>query len=90
MNWRAFTTYGVASALMLFVLPFMVLFVIMLASGGGVRPGAMALLFPFVLSMMPTLFASFYVSFRDIFARPEEAQSEQEGDSSTALPPGGP
>ena len=96
MNWRAFTTYGVASTLMLFVLPFMVLFVLMLASGAGagggegVRPGAMALLFPFVLSMMPTLFASFYVSFRDIFAQADEAQSEQEGDSSTALPPGGP
>ena len=36
--------------------------------GGTLRPAAMAVLFPFVLSMMPTLFASFYASYRDIFA----------------------
>ncbi len=76
MNWRAFTAYGVATALVLLVAPFVVLFVLMLASGGVPRPAAMALLFPFVMSMMPTLFASFYASYRDIFAPPaaEEVQ----------------
>ncbi len=81
MNWRAFLAYGVASALVLFVLPFAALFVLMLVSGGAVRPGAMALLFPFVLSMMPMLFASFYASYRDIFA--EEGAAE---DPSAVLP----
>lgn len=71
MNWRAFLAYGIASALVLFVLPFLVLFVLMLVSGGALRPGAMALLFPFILSMMPTLFASFYASYRDIFFEPD-------------------
>ena len=68
MNWRAFTIYSIASAIVLLVVPFVVLFALMLASGGALRPAAMAVLFPFVLSMMPTLFASFYASYRDIFA----------------------
>ncbi len=68
VNWRAFTVYGVASALVLLVAPFVVLFMLLLFSGGTLRPAAMAVLFPFVLAMMPTLFASFYVSYRDIFA----------------------
>ena len=68
INWRAFTAYGVASMLVLLVAPFVVLFALMLFSGGTLRPAAMAVLFPFVLSMMPTLFASFYASYRDIFA----------------------
>jgi positive regulator of sigma E activity len=73
MNWRAFMTYGLASALVLFVVPFIALFVLMLLSGGALRPAAMAVMFPFVLSLMPTLFASFYASYRDIFAATEPA-----------------
>jgi len=68
MNWRAFTIYSIASALILLVAPFIVLLVLMLASGGTMRPAVAAVLFPFVLSMMPTLYASFYASYRDIFA----------------------
>lgn len=91
MNWRAFFMYGIASALVLFVLPFIVLFVLMLATGGALRPGAMALLFPFVLSMMPTLFASFYASYKDIFSLPEggEAPDAEPGSQpeDTSRPP---
>ena len=76
MNWRAFTVYSMASALVLLVAPFLVLFVLMLVSGGTLRPAAMAVLFPFVLSMMPTLFASFYASYRDIFAQPPAAPAD--------------
>ena len=36
---------------------------------------AMAVLFPFILSLMPTLFASFYASYRDIFVREDPVQS---------------
>lgn len=68
MNWRAFMVYGVASAIVLIVAPFIAMFFLMLVSGGALRPAAMALLFPFILSLMPTLFASFYASYRDIFA----------------------
>jgi len=28
----------------------------------------LALLFPFLILLLPTLFASFYISYRDIFA----------------------
>lgn len=80
MNWRAFLVYAIASALVLFCVPFLVLFVLMLASGGAVRSGVMALLFPFVLSLMPAIFASFYASYRDIFS--PDGGSEQ-GNSST-------
>lgn len=67
INWRAFTVYGLASALVLFVVPFVVLLLLMLFSGGALRPAALAVMFPFALSLMPTLFASFYASYRDIF-----------------------
>ena len=65
---------GAACALVLVVAPFMAMFVLMLFSGGALRPAAMAVLFPFILSLMPTLFASFYASYRDIFAREDSLQ----------------
>ena len=90
MNWRAFLVYGVASALILFVVPFVALFAMILASGGALRPGVITVLFPLMLALMPALFASFYVSYRDVFsqrseqggsAEPPRTRSEQ-GDSS--------
>ena len=72
MNWRAFTLYGVASALMLIVVPIVVLFVLLLASGGTLRPALMGIMFPLVFSLMPVMFASFFASYRDIFARPAD------------------
>ena len=83
MNWRAFSVYSVASALLLIIVPLVVLFVLLLASGGTPRPAVMAVLFPLVFSLMPVMFASFYASYRDIF--PE--QVEQEGsDEAPAIP----
>ena len=78
MNWRAFMVYGLASALVLFVVPFVALFAIVLASGGNLRPGAITVLFPLMLTLMPALFASFYASYRDVFA-------EQGAPSATAV-----
>jgi len=68
LNWRAFVAYGISTSLVLFVAPFFTLLILMLASGGSLRPAALSVLFPFVLAMMPTLFASFYASFRDVFS----------------------
>lgn len=76
MNWRPFTTYGVASALALIVVPLVVLFVLIVASGGSARPALMALLFPLVFSLMPVMFASFYASYRDVFA-PDPSPGER-------------
>jgi hypothetical protein len=70
INWRAFLAYGVAAALILLVAPLVLLTLLLLASGGGLRLTAMGLVFPLVLVMLPTLFASFYASYRDIFVEP--------------------
>jgi hypothetical protein len=39
----------------------------MLLSRGALTVPAMSLVFPLLILLLPTLFASFYVSYRDIF-----------------------
>ena len=65
MNWRPFLAYGAVSAVFALALPLAVLFALMLAS---LQVAAMSLVFPILLVLLPTLFASFYASYRDIFA----------------------
>jgi hypothetical protein len=73
MNWRAFLAYGAAVGVVLFLLPSALLLVLVLVSGGTLRVQPMALVLPFALIMLPTLFASFYASYRDVFgATPAE------------------
>ncbi len=67
LNWRPFLAYGAAAALVLMAAPFLVLSLVLLASGGSLRLTAMGLVFPLLVVMLPTLFASFYASYRDIF-----------------------
>ena len=67
MNWRAFIAYGAVAALFTLVLPFVVLAGLMLASGGALSAPAASLAFPLLLLILPTLLASFYVSYRDVF-----------------------
>jgi hypothetical protein len=64
LNWRPFLAYGAISALVVVVLPLAVLLTLMLAS---LKVAAMSLVFPILLMLLPTLFASFYASYRDIF-----------------------
>jgi len=64
LNWRAFLVYGASSALVVVVLPLAVLLALMLAS---LKVAAMSLVFPVLLVLLPTLFASFYASYRDVF-----------------------
>jgi hypothetical protein len=71
MNWRAFIAYGAVAALATVALPFLVLSGLVLASGGALQVPAMSLVLPLLIVLLPTLFASFYVSYRDVFA-PEE------------------
>ena len=52
------------SAVFAVVLPLLLLFILMLAS---LKVAAMSLVFPLLLVLLPTLFASFYASYRDIF-----------------------
>jgi hypothetical protein len=45
-----------------------------LASGGALRLAPMALVLPLALVMLPTLFASFYASYRDVFGTAPAAE----------------
>lgn len=67
MNWRAFLVYGAVTALVTLVVPFVVLSALMVVSGGALRVPVTALVFPLLILLLPTLFASFYVSYRDVF-----------------------
>jgi hypothetical protein len=61
-NWRAFLVYGIGATVL--ILP--PLFVILLMAPGG--PGVAVLLFvPALFFLAPVFFASFYVSYRDVF-----------------------
>ncbi len=68
MNWRALLAYGAVTAAITLVLPFLVLSGLMLASGGALAVPAVSLAFPLLMLLLPTLFASFYASYRDVFA----------------------
>jgi hypothetical protein len=70
LNWRAFLAYGATAASIMLVLPFLVLSGALLLSGGTMRLPVMGLAFPLLMVMLPTLFASFYASYRDVFAEP--------------------
>jgi len=75
MNWRAFLAYGAATALVTLVFPFVMLTLLMLVFGGEeARLPVMGLVFPLLLVILPTLFASFYASYRDVFEEPSVAK----------------
>ena len=64
-NWRAFLTYGLAGTALIFPVTMLV---VLLASSGGVSAAAAMLLFiPAMVFLAPLFFASFYVSYRDVF-----------------------
>jgi hypothetical protein len=65
MNWRAFLAYGAVTAIVTLVMPFAVLMLLTLT--GALPFPAPALVFPLVFILLPTLFASFYASYRDVF-----------------------
>jgi hypothetical protein len=71
-NWRAFAAYGFAWVLLGGLLPGTLGTALAIAiSGGAPNPAvSQTLLFGFLLMLVPTLFASFYASYRDIFAAP--------------------
>lgn len=68
MNWRAFLAYGTVTAAVSLVLPFLALSGLMLVSDGALALPVVSLAFPLLLLLLPTLFASFYASYRDVFA----------------------
>lgn len=71
LNWRAFLAYGASVVLMMVVFPGLVLLALRVALAVDLRMAAVSLVFPFLVLMLPTLFASFYVSYRDVFGTKE-------------------
>src|SRR5438067_1443378 len=65
MNWRAFLAYGAVMAVVTVLVPLLIVSAFALA--GAAAPPAAALIFPLAIIMLPTLFASFYASYRDVF-----------------------
>jgi hypothetical protein len=67
MNWRAFLAYAAAVAVMMLALPLATLLLLRAFGGANLGLAVASLVFPLLLVMLPTLFASFYVSYRDVF-----------------------
>lgn len=66
-NWRPFLVYGLGVAFISVVLPGIVLGILGAFSEQLVRMLAVAISLPLLFVFVPTLFASFYVSYRDVF-----------------------
>ena len=67
MNWRPFLTYSLALLLVAGVLPGILLGVLLLLLPGAANLATAIMTLPMVLVIAPTIFASFYASYRDIF-----------------------
>ena len=76
MNWRAFLGYLCVAAAVTVVIPFLLLGVFLLASGGRPKFNVMALIFPLLIFLLPTLFASFYASYRGVFGASDSAEPD--------------
>jgi hypothetical protein len=74
-NWRAFLVYGLGVAFLSAVLPGIVLALAGLFSAWLFRMLAAALTMPLVFVFLPTLFGSFYASYRDVFGTPETREA---------------
>jgi len=77
LNWRAFLAYGAVTAIIAVGMPFMTVLLLMLLTRGAPALPVASLAFPLVLVLLPTLFASFYASYRDVFAPPAAPPQEE-------------
>jgi hypothetical protein len=55
------------TAVVTLLVPFVLLSALALASAGNLSFPAATLVFPLLIVLLPTLFASFYASYRDVF-----------------------
>jgi hypothetical protein len=76
LNWRAFLAYGAMTAAVTMVVPFLLLSTVLIASGGALKLSVMALVFPLLLVLLPTLFASFYASYREVFGADDRGSDD--------------
>jgi hypothetical protein len=73
LNWRAFLVYGALTLLIMIAVPLAALSLPLLLLGAE-RAKMAPLVLPILLLMLPTLFASFYASYRDVFGVAAEAE----------------
>lgn len=66
-NWRAFIAYALAMMVFGALIPGLLLGVLAMLVPGGMGFFATLFSIPLLLVLAPTLFASFYVSYRDVF-----------------------
>ena len=81
-NWRAFLAYGLALALLSMICSFALFVLALLVRGllGSQSQNAFVLvMLPVMLTYVPTLFASFYASYRDVFPQDEAAPQAEAG-----------
>jgi hypothetical protein len=86
-NWRAFFAYGIALLVLALVCSFALLLLALLLRGlpSGVSQNARVLvMLPVMLTYVPTLFASFYASYRDIFPEPDGGTGAETGSDPAA------
>ncbi len=72
-NWRAFLTYSLALVLLSLICSFALFMLALLVRallGNKAQDALMLVVLPVMLTYVPTLFASFYASYRDIFPEP--------------------
>jgi hypothetical protein len=75
LNRRAFIVYALALALVLFLAMGAVVLLVALMPGEAPAFNARALVFPLALVILPTLFASYYASYQDVFGATEDAST---------------
>ncbi|MDA8107077.1 MAG: BPSS1780 family membrane protein [Betaproteobacteria bacterium] len=72
INWRAFLVYAAVAGLVTVAIPFALLLGLSLVL--GTQPFTLtAVVFLMLVILLPTLLASFYASYRDVFAPPAES-----------------
>uniref|UniRef100_Q47JQ4 Putative transmembrane protein n=1 Tax=Dechloromonas aromatica (strain RCB) TaxID=159087 RepID=Q47JQ4_DECAR len=67
MNWRPFVAYGIGLVVVAGILPGVVLGLLLLLFPGAASFITGIVIIPMVLVIAPTIFASFYACYRDIF-----------------------
>ena len=67
MNWRPFLVYGLGLMIVAGLVPGVLLGVLLLLMPGAANLVTVLVTLPMVLVVAPTVFASFYASYRDIF-----------------------
>jgi hypothetical protein len=71
LNLRAFVVYALGLAAVLFLMVGALTLLLALLPAGAPAAGVQAAILPMALVLLPTLFASYYASYRDVFGIPE-------------------